>query len=140
MFFVLTCVRHWNPEAMLHRIVCVYQGCLKLMSGNSDHGDTLVIGYKGTRVPSPKHQTGFGSDSGLVTGNTRPGKTTGYPGSKRTCCTPSTPSTWYWYALLTYNMYTLYRHAYWCANASIGSSRKFHITHRILQNATDSCP
>ena len=65
-------------------VCCVFEGFLEIIVRHADHGDTLLNGYPGTRVPGPKNPAGFGSDPDPVVGSTRPGKPAGYPGSKRT--------------------------------------------------------
>ena len=74
---------------VLRRIVCcVFGGFLEVIAKHTDHGDTLLNGYPGTRAPGAKNPTDFGSDPDPVEGSTRPGKPAGYPGSKRTGGTP----------------------------------------------------
>lgn len=41
--------KHWDPKkAMLRLIFSVLEELLEVLSGNSDHGDTLPSGYRGT--------------------------------------------------------------------------------------------
>ena len=70
------------------KVLCVFEGFLEVTVSHADHGDTLLNGYLGTRVPGPKNPAGFRSDPDPVAGSTRPGKPAGYPGRKRTCGTP----------------------------------------------------
>ena len=62
----------------------MFEGFLEIIVRHADHGDTLLNGYPGTRVPGPKNPAGFGSDPDPVAGITCPGRLAGYPGSQRT--------------------------------------------------------
>ena len=55
----------------------MFEGFLEVIVRHADYGDTMLNGYRGTRVPGPKNQAGFGSDPDPVAGSTRPGKRTG---------------------------------------------------------------